>query len=92
MKDLSKMTKEELIQFAMKQQQQVEAIANGLQVKKTVKGGIWIKHSDWVERSETKNKDYIASINMGPNTAKALFSNEALLEQVKTQVLAALEA
>lgn len=90
MKDLSKMTKEELVQFALEQQKKVDAMANGLQVKKTAKGGIWIKHSDFVEHSEAKNKDYVASINMGPNTAKILFGNDALLDQVKTQVMEAL--
>ena len=83
--DLSKLTKQELCALI---EQQHKNTASGLSVKVTEKGGIYIRHSSFIERSEAKQKDYVAGINMGFSTAHALFTNEALLKEVVASIKA----
>lgn len=62
---------------------QQNAINGGLIVKKNNKGGLFIRHTSFKEWSTKHDKEYVAGINMNFNTAKALFNNPELLEQIK---------
>ena len=83
--DLTKLTKQELCALI---EQQHKNNAAGLIVKVTDKGGLYIRSDSFVEYSTAKEKDYVAGINMGLNTAIALFTNDALLTQVVASVKA----
>lgn len=63
-----------------------QAQDSGLLVKRTEKGGVYIKHTSFVEYSTAKSKNYVAGINLGAKTAKALFGNPELLAQVVKSV------
>ena len=60
--------------------------SGGLMVKVNSSGGVYIRHASFVEYSSTKNKEYVAGVNMGYVTAKALFNNPELIEQIRTAV------
>lgn len=79
MLDLSKLTKQELLAMV---EQQAKNSASGLIVKVTEKGGIYISHESFVEYSTAKGKTYKAGINIGMNTAQALFLDPTLLSNV----------
>ena len=57
-------------------------------VSRNKSGGVFIRHPKFVERSETKNKDYIAGINVPPNVAKVLFGDPAVFAELAKLVLA----
>ena len=59
---------------------------SGLIVKLNSKGGVFIRSNEFKEFSVSKNKEYTAGINMGANTAKALFGNPTLLADIAKQV------
>lgn len=79
MLNMKDMTKQELLAYIELQQANNAA---GLIVKVTEKGGVYIRHDSFLEYSAAKEKDYVAGINLGYKTAKALFGNPALLKQV----------
>lgn len=81
--DLSKLSKNELLALI---EQQHKNNAAGLIVKVTEKGGLFIRHDSFTEYSKAKEKDYVAGINLGFNTAKALFNNPVLLEEIKNSI------
>jgi hypothetical protein len=83
--DISKMSKAQLAEIVAQMQASQES---GLIVKKNSKGGIFIRSNDFREFSVNKGKEYTAGINLGMNTAKALFGNKELLDQVSKLVMA----
>lgn len=83
MLDLGKLSKQELLAYIERQQQNDAA---GLMVKLTEKGGIYIRHDSFKEFSSAKGKEYTAGINLGFVTAKALFNNPALLEAIRDSI------
>ena len=80
---LENLTKAELLEF-IKSQEQARTL--GLTVKVTAKGGIYIQSSEFKEYSEAKQKTYTAGINLGMNTARALFNNQALIDAIRDEV------
>jgi hypothetical protein len=83
MMDITKLSKPELLAYI---ERQASNNASGLLFKVTDKGGIYIRHDSFKEYSSTKSKDYIAGINIGYSTAKALFNNPALLDAIRESV------
>jgi len=80
---LQGMTKQQLLDFIASNN---KPKGGSLLVKENVSGGIYIKDPSFVEYSTKKSKNYIAGINIGRETAKALFNNTALLEEIREQV------
>ncbi len=62
---------------------QAKRDSSGLIVKITEKGGVFIKHESFKEYSTAKEKEYIAGINLGFTTAKALFNNPDMINQIR---------
>lgn len=80
---LAKLPKEQLLKIM---EQQIKAQASGLTVKLTDKGGVYIRHDSFKEFSSAKGKEYTAGINLGFVTAKSLFNNQALIEQIRDAI------
>ena len=78
---LEQQLKELQAQLAASQQS-----GGGLTVKRNQSGGVYIRHTSFREWSVNKNKEYVAGMNIGYNTAKQLFNNSELLEQIKSMV------
>lgn len=81
--DLSKLSKHELLAFI---EAQSKMRASGLIVKRNSAGGVYIRHDSFIEYSKSKEKEYVAGLNIPATTAKALFGNPELLKQVVEQV------
>ena len=81
--NLKNMTKEQLLKLM---EANLKAQASGLTVKLTEKGGVYIRHDSFREFSQAKGKEYTAGINLGFVTAKSLFNNPALLEQIRDAI------
>jgi hypothetical protein len=81
--DLNKLSKQELLSIL---EATMKAQSSGLMVKKNAAGGVYIRHSSFEEYSTAKNKVYVSGINIGLNTAKKLFNNPELIEQIKEQL------
>lgn len=81
--NLKNMTKEQLVKMLEQTQQ---AQASGLMVKLNSSGGIYIRSSNFKAWSTSKNKEYIAGINMPVSVAKALFNDASMLELIKDEV------
>lgn len=112
LQDYGKMSKEDLVKVLAEQNKKIDAMSSGLIVKRTDKGGVYIKDTSFVEWSQNKidklekaelekkekNSNYVikeikkdqgyytSCINIGGNTAKALFGNQERLDQVITLV------
>ena len=84
--DTNNMTKDQLKALVAQLAQANQAQASGLMVKPNKSGGVYIRHNSFVEYSEAKGKNYVAGINMGNETAKALFNNPELLDQIKSMI------
>ncbi len=78
--NLSKLTKEQLLNMLQQQQQ---AQASGLLVKRNKSGGVFIRADHFIEWSEAKGKEYTYGMNLPYATAKKLFNDEGLLELIK---------
>jgi hypothetical protein len=84
--NLSKMTKEQLAELVKAMQATQQVHASGILVKKTEKGGAYIRHPQFVEWSENKGKEYVYGINMPMNTAKKLFNDIELLKVIRDEL------
>lgn len=80
---LSKMNKEDLIKML---EAKMKAESTGLLVKMNQSGGVFIRHDSFKEHSARTGKDYTAGINIPYFTAKALFNNPELLNQVRDSI------
>ena len=83
MTNLSKMTKEQLLEMVQKQQAQQ---ASGLMVKRNASGGVFVRAESFVEWSDKKQKSYTAGINLPANTAKVLFNDANLIEIIREAI------
>ena len=77
------LTKAQLEQRLKELETQLATQQSGLTVKKNIKGGIFIRHGSFKEWSTKLNKEYTASLNLPFNTAKTLFNNQALIDQIR---------
>jgi hypothetical protein len=80
---LAKMSKEQLLAML---ENKLKADASGLIVKLTDKGGVYIRHDSFKEFSTAKGKEYTAGINLGFVTAKSLFNNPELINQIRDAI------
>ena len=55
----------------------------GVTIKRNKSGGLYVRHPNFIEYSEDKNKEYINGVNIPMNTAKQLFSNKTLLNAIQ---------
>lgn len=83
MLDFTKMSHEELIAYAQRQEAMKTAKCT---VKLNSSGGVYISHPDFQEYSEKHGKNYQAGLNIGYTTARALFNNPELLAMIKDTV------
>jgi hypothetical protein len=51
-------------------------------IKLTDKGGLFVRHASFVELSR-EGKEYLAGVNLPLKTAKALFTNDKLLSEIR---------
>lgn len=65
---------------------QQQSRSMGLLVKENKSGGIYIKAPSFIEYSVAKNKEYVAGINLGAATAKALFNNPELIDAIRDAI------
>lgn len=77
--DLNKLSKTELMAML---EAKLKAEAGGLMVKRNASGGVYIRHPSFKEFSDSKQKEYVAGINIPAATAVALFSNPALFKEI----------
>ena len=77
------MTKEQLLALI---DAKVQAEASGLMVKRTEKGGIFIRHASFKAFSERTGKEYTSGINLPATVAYALFNNDALIADIRKQL------
>lgn len=84
------LTKQQLEQKLQELEAQLARQQRAMESKLTVKlnqsGGVYIRHDSFREWSTAKNKEYVAGVNMGYNTALTLFNNPELIEQVRDMV------
>ncbi len=57
-------------------------------VSRNKSGGVFIRHPKFIEHSASKDKDYIAGVNIPPNVAKVLFGDPAVFAELAKRVLA----
>lgn len=62
------------------------AQASGLMVKKNSAGGVYIRSAQFKEWSVKKGKQYTYGLNIPLATAKILFNDAEMLEQIKEAV------
>lgn len=77
------MTKDDLIKML---QQQQDAQASGLLVKRNKSGGVFIRADHFIEWSEAKGKEYTYGMNLPYATAKKLFNDPSLIELIKGEI------
>lgn len=69
-------------QLATQQQQQ----ASGLMIKKNASGGVYIRSAQFKEWSVKKSKQYTYGLNIPFATAKILFNDSEMLNQIKEAI------
>lgn len=76
---LAKMNKNDLLALV---ERLTKAQASSLLVKRNSSGGVYIRHDSFKEFSDSKQKEYVAGINVPANTAIALFGNPELCKEI----------
>ena len=82
-----KITQDEAKKLASELESKASNGRSGVSVSRNKSGGVYIRHPAFIERSEAKNKDYVAGINLPPNVAKVLFSDPKLFAEIAPLVL-----
>lgn len=81
----NKLSMEEALKLA-EQAGKASAPKGGMVVKYNQSGGVYIKHPKFVAHSTSKDKDYIAGINIDAGVARALFCDDAVMAEVRAAV------
>lgn len=58
----------------------------GLLVKRNAGGGVFIRHPKFTAHSESKNKDYVAGINLPESAARLIFAGGAEYQEIARAV------